>query len=100
MWNREALFFLVTNFMVVGGLASMDYVFAIEEYRILCSKEPSARFSLKLALKSIVSSTPKYDARLLDRLAEAVVCLKKKSQSMFLGSALFQGELRVDLIFL
>ena len=87
--------------MVVGGMASMDHAFAIEEYRILSSKEPSsADFSLKLALKGIISPTPQFDARILDRLSEAVVCLKKKSQSMFLGSALFQGSLRMDLIFL
>ncbi|PLB53209.1 Lycopene beta-cyclase [Aspergillus steynii IBT 23096] len=77
LWNglelEEAVFFLVTNIMVVGGLVCMDCVFAIEEYRILCSKESSTNFSLKLALKSV---------------------------SMFVGSALFQGSLRVDLIFL
>ncbi|KAH8424171.1 uncharacterized protein LDX57_001926 [Aspergillus melleus] len=105
LWNglelEEAVFFLVTNMMVVGGMASMDYAFAIEEYRILSSKKPSsADFSLKLALKGIVSPTPQFDARILDRLSEAVVCLKRKSQSMFLGSALFQGSLRMDLIFL
>ncbi|CAG8057835.1 unnamed protein product [Penicillium olsonii] len=98
---EEAFFFLVTNLMVVGGLASIDYGFAIEEYRVFTSGEESpAIFSMRFALKSVVNFDSNVDARIIDRLSKAVRCLQKKSQSMFLGSALFEGNLRIDLIFL
>ena len=85
--------------MVVGGLASIDYGFAIEEYRVFTSGEESpAIFSMRFALKSVVNFDSNVDARIIDRLSKAVRCLQKKSQSMFLGSALFEGNLRIDLI--
>lgn len=100
-FSREALFFVVTNLMIVGGLASFDYGIAIEETRILCSRASTPeRFSLRRALSSAIKQLPQFDTLILDQLSEAVVCLQKKSQSMFLGSALFQGALRTDLIFL
>ncbi|PWY96158.1 terpenoid synthase [Aspergillus sclerotioniger CBS 115572] len=94
---EEATFFLATNIMIVMGLAGCDYAFALEEYRGL--SEPASKSSLKGAILGLIKPMP-VDGRLVSALSQAVSCLKEKSQSMFLGSALFQGQLRIDLIFL
>ncbi|PYI09764.1 terpenoid synthase [Aspergillus sclerotiicarbonarius CBS 121057] len=95
---EEAIFFLATNLMVVMGLVGCDYAFALEEYRSLSQPASDKGSSLKAAL-GLINPMP-VDEGLISALSQAVSCLKDKSQSMFLGSALFQGQLRIDLIFL
>lgn len=97
--NREALFFLVTNMMVVIGLIGCDYAYALQEYEFLSQPASDTYITLRRALSLLARPLP-IDASLKTTLSQAVYCLQEKSQSMFLGSALFQGQLRIDLIFL
>ncbi|PWY65989.1 terpenoid synthase, partial [Aspergillus heteromorphus CBS 117.55] len=94
---EEAIFFLATNLMIVGGLVGFDYAFALEEYRVLST--PSAESSLKRTVLGLIQPVT-FDRGLISDLSQAVARLKDRSQSMFLGSALFRGQLRMDLIFL
>ncbi|KAE8385183.1 Squalene/phytoene synthase-domain-containing protein [Aspergillus alliaceus] len=99
---EEAVFFFLTNVMVVGGLIGCDYAFGIEELRRLCAKTDVQKkdIFLKDALLGIFKALPGTDTAAKDELARAVKRLQAKSESMFLGSALFHGNLRIDLIFL
>ncbi|BCR95009.1 uncharacterized protein AKAW2_12055A [Aspergillus luchuensis] len=95
---EEALFFLVTNMMIVLGLVGIDYAYALQEYKSLSRPAADKGTTLRTALTLLCS--PLSIDESLSALSQAVSCLQEKSQSMFLGSALFQGQLRIDLIFL
>lgn len=97
--SREALFFLVSNMMVVLGLVGCDYAYALQEYESLSQPASDVYITLRKALSLLARPLP-IDASLISALSQAVYRLQEKSQSMFLGSALFQGQLRIDLIFL
>ncbi|OJJ65921.1 hypothetical protein ASPBRDRAFT_667091 [Aspergillus brasiliensis CBS 101740] len=96
---EEALFFLVTNMMVVVGLVGCDYTFALQEYNSLSHPVLGNHITLRTAL-FLLARPLSIDESHISALSRAVYRLQDKSQSMFLGSALFQGQLRVDLIFL
>ncbi|CAK39303.1 terpenoid synthase [Aspergillus niger] len=96
---EEALFFLVSNMMVVLGLVGCDYAYALQEYESLSQPASDVYITLRKALSLLARPLP-IDASLISALSQAVYRLQEKSQSMFLGSALFQGQLRIDLIFL
>ncbi|PWY61927.1 terpenoid synthase [Aspergillus eucalypticola CBS 122712] len=89
--NREALFFLVTNMMIVLGLVGIDYAYALQEYKSLSRLAAYKGTTLRTALSLLCSPLS---------IDESLSALSQASQSMFLGSALFQGQLRIDLIFL
>ena len=87
--------------MVIGGLVTVDYAITIQDYKNLISDDFKQKdFTMKSTLQSFTNPPSRFDAKILSCLSRAVVCLQKKSQSMFIGSALFQGNLRTDLIFL
>ncbi|PYH94562.1 terpenoid synthase [Aspergillus ellipticus CBS 707.79] len=96
---EEAIFFLATNTMIIAGLVGCDYAFAIQEYRFLSEPITSHKSSLKATVLGLIHPIH-INEDLISDLCQAVERLKEKSQSMFLGSALFQGQLRIDLIFL
>ncbi|PYH44064.1 terpenoid synthase [Aspergillus saccharolyticus JOP 1030-1] len=100
--NREMLFFLLINVMIVFGLVGFDYACAMAEYNNICTgggPRPSPQDAFKDTLRT-VTHPPRIEERVVTDLQQAVARLHAKSQSMFLGSALFQGPLRVDLIYL
>lgn len=99
--KREALFFFVTNTMIVFGLVAMDQVIAVSEYY---AAKPEATAKPPSLARCLVLSCSDWqqdrDGAFLRTLSEAVDTVSRKSQSMFMGSAMFQGALRIDLIFL
>ncbi|KAF4594780.1 phytoene synthase [Ophiocordyceps camponoti-floridani] len=98
---EEAFFFFITSLLIVMGLVSIDHAVALAEYEAATS--PAAD---ELHLPSYGSIMISYlwrrrdplDLVFLQSLAEAVDLTSKKSQSMFIGSAIFEGALRIDLI--
>lgn len=100
--SREALFFLVTNVMIVMGLVAIDHAVAIAEYRIASSPGPGKQFPSygKLVLSYILAWDVPRESHFLRGLSNAVELVSQKSQSMFIGSAMFQGGLRIDLLML
>ncbi|RAL12652.1 terpenoid synthase [Aspergillus homomorphus CBS 101889] len=94
------VFFLITNVMIVFGLVGFDYAFALADYEHLCTGAgPTSRGSVRTALRALVQRT-QIQTTVIAELQDAVARLHAKSQSMFVGSALFQGALRIDLIYL
>ena len=95
---EEATFFLLTNALIVFGLATFDQYLAI----IYASPHlfPTIpRYPTPLMLvHSRLLSTSQLDYDRIDGIADAVERLKKKSRSFYLANALFSGRLRIDLI--
>ncbi|KAF7715187.1 terpene cyclase [Penicillium ucsense] len=99
---EEATFFLLSNVMVVFGMVTMDHAIALAQYDVVTSDSPGRSLpSLgKMAYSYMAQQRKPLDEGFLDGLCAAVTELSRKSQSMYLGSAMFQDGLRVDLIFL
>lgn len=103
---EEALFFLLTNVLVVWGLVACDYCLAVHDVsagwspgvqEALSSKGrgADARWALVQTIWQPYAELP--FARLQD-LHAATECLREKSKSFFLASALFEGGLQLDLL--
>ncbi|KAB8237013.1 Lycopene beta-cyclase [Aspergillus alliaceus] len=98
---EEAFFFLVTNVMIVFGLVSIDYAFALATCELVQSSEPTLSYpSYFQVLARFLTNKHRPNKRFVDNLARSVERLASSSQSMYMGSAMFQGPLRIDLIIL
>lgn len=89
--------------MVVLGMVTIDHAIALEQYGILVSESPrssmdSFRSLARASYSYLIGDGPTLDLQFLDNLQNAVKNLSEKSQSMYLGSAMFQDGLRIDLI--
>ncbi|RHZ66742.1 uncharacterized protein CDV56_108150 [Aspergillus thermomutatus] len=106
LWDHldveEALFFLLTNTMIVLGLVAVDHAVAIAQYEIASGSTSSSEMPSfqKLFSMYMIDRRMEHDERFLESLADAVQRVASRSQSMYMGSAMFQGQLRIDLIFL
>lgn len=97
---EEALFFLVTNSMIVMGSCAFDNAVAIlDAFPDIFPTVPGMPPPF-LMLKSLFTSTSRYDQERLDGLQNALTVLAKKSRSFYLASGVFNGRLRIDLILL
>ncbi|KIW35130.1 uncharacterized protein PV07_01845 [Cladophialophora immunda] len=97
---EEAVFFLLTNALVVWGATAFDNAVAILD------SFPS-RFPMVPGIpppttmfKALFLATSKYETRRLQGLRNALMVLAKKSRSFYLASGVFAGRLRIDLILL
>ncbi|KAI9720716.1 MAG: hypothetical protein M1828_005596 [Chrysothrix sp. TS-e1954] len=97
---EEAIFFLVTNCMVVLGLVAFDKAMAILQTFPDFFPETSLTPSPYLAMKALLLPREKYDDDRLLALSKAAEKLKAKSRSFYLASSAFSGQLRIDLIHL
>ncbi|KAJ4357251.1 uncharacterized protein N0V89_001826 [Didymosphaeria variabile] len=97
---EEALFFLLTNTLIVFGQLAFDNALAI--LYTFPKLFPSAAVlpSPIVLIKALFTPTSAYDEARLIGLQEAVVRLKRKSRSFYLASSTFQGQLRSDLMLL
>lgn len=87
--------------MIVNGLVAADYAIAMLD----CQKAQSIgdieeHFSIRKALTSFIAPEEKSRTSFVTGLRKSVQRLAISSQSMYMGSAMFQGPLRIDLIFL
>lgn len=121
---REALFFLVTNILIIFGSTTFDYAFSIicafpSQFPEL-SPSPSlstAFAALKMSFDSgfVLSSGDnlqelanidtrhsafRRDIVRLCSILDAVERIKGKSRSFWIASVAFEGRLKVDLILL
>jgi 15-cis-phytoene synthase/lycopene beta-cyclase len=97
---EEAFFFLVTNMLIVFGMAAFDNALAV--LHTFCPPNWVAPHfpSAILLMKALLKPTSQYDDERIFGLQEAVSRLRRKSRSFYLASGAFQGKLRVDLIIL
>lgn len=97
---EEAFFFLITNTLVVFGIAAFDKAVAV------CDAFPDqythAADSLPVVdlLRARVTPSSQYDMKRIVGIREAVARLSKKSRSFYLASSVFPGRLRIDLTLL
>ncbi|KAL8820811.1 MAG: hypothetical protein Q9223_001035 [Gallowayella weberi] len=97
---EEAIFFLVTNTLIVFGLIAFDNALAI--LNTFPRNFPNVQrlpSPVQLVRALLVSPSEFEDARIVG-LQEALKRLRKKSRSFYLASGCFQGRLRIDLILL
>lgn len=97
---EEAIFFLVTNVMIVFGLVAFDNALAILwTFPALFPVVPEIPSPI-LLVKALLTDTSAYDQERVAGIQQAVNRLQKKSRSFYLASSVFSGRLRIDLIFL
>jgi 15-cis-phytoene synthase/lycopene beta-cyclase len=97
---EEALFFLVTNMMIVLGQIAFDNALAVLYAFPTLFPDPPILPSPALLVRALWISPSQYDMDRLIGLREAVQRLKRKSRSFYLASSTFQGPLRMDLMLL
>jgi len=97
---EEAVFFLVTNVLIVFGLIAFDNAFAIlQTFPSLFPNLPSLPSPI-LFIHALLISPKEYDEERIKGLAQALARLRAKSRSFYLASGAFEGRLRADLVLL
>ena len=97
---EEAVFFVVTNVLIVFGLTAFDNALAIlQAFPSLFPCVPCLP-SPFLLVRALLIPTNKYDDNRLEGLQQALERLRAKSRSFYLASGVFQGRLRIDMILL
>ncbi|CAI6336820.1 unnamed protein product [Periconia digitata] len=97
---EEAIFFLVTNILIVFGQVAFDNALCILYTFPSIFPNPPLVPSPALLVKALLTASSKYDEARLTGLREAVDRLKRKSRSFYLASSTFQGQIRSDLLLL
>lgn len=97
---EEAVFFLITNTLVVWGATAYDNAVAVLDVFPEHFPHVPGTPSPYLLLRGLFLSTSKYDNDRLKGLREALFVLARKSRSFYLASGVFAGRLRIDLILL
>ncbi|KAK3637769.1 hypothetical protein LTR56_011975 [Elasticomyces elasticus] len=97
---EEALFFLLTNCLIVFGLVAFDNAIAIlHTFPSHFPKVPELP-SPVLLVKALLIPAATYDDDRILGLQQCVARLRAKSRSFYLASSAFQGRLRIDLVIL
>lgn len=97
---EEALFFLLTNCLIVFGLVAFDNAIAVlNAFPAHYPRVPSLPSPILLVQALLLPAAAYDDDRILG-LQQSVARLKQKSRSFYLASSTFQGRLRIDLIIL
>jgi 15-cis-phytoene synthase/lycopene beta-cyclase len=97
---EEALFFFLTNALIVCGQLAFDNALAVLYTFPTLFAHPSLLPSPAILMRALLTPCSKYDDARLMGLSEAVHRLKRKSRSFYLASATFPGPLRADLLLL
>ena len=97
---EEALFFVVTNTLVVFGLTAFENALAVlEALPDLFPAVPTLP-DPRLLMGASFLSPSKYNTSRISGIREALTNLSAKSRSFYLASSIFAGRLRVDLVLL
>ncbi|KAI8937595.1 hypothetical protein NX059_005309 [Plenodomus lindquistii] len=97
---EEALFFLVTNVLIVFGQLAFDNALAVLYSFPHLFPAPALLPSPATLIRALLIPCSRYDEVRLTGLRDAVSRLKRKSRSFYLASSTFQGPLRMDLLLL
>lgn len=97
---EEAIFFLITNTLVVFGIAAFDKAVAVCDAMPDIFPQPADALPIVSLLKARVLSPAQYDMRRIVGIREAVTRLQRKSRSFYIASSVFPGRLRIDLTLL
>jgi 15-cis-phytoene synthase/lycopene beta-cyclase len=97
---EEALFFFVTNTLIVCGQLAFDTSLSVLYAFPHLFPDPPTLPSPPLLWRALLTSAKQYDEARIVGLQEAVGRLRKKSRSFYLASSTFQGQIRTDLLLL
>ncbi len=97
---EEAVFFLVTNTLVVFGCCAFDNAIAILDVCPDLFPDLSPLPSPITLIDALLVPTTAYDSDRLIGLSNALTILSKKSRSFYLASGVFSRRLRIDLVIL
>jgi len=97
---EEAVFFLVSNILVVWGALAYDNAVAIIDVFPFHFPPVPGIPSPLLLLQTLFLPTTLYDTKRLKGLKVAFSVLARKSRSFSLASGVFAGRLRIDLVLL
>jgi 15-cis-phytoene synthase / lycopene beta-cyclase len=97
---EEALFFLVTNTLVVFGLTAFENALAVIEALPDVFPAVPTLPDPRLLMGALFLSPSKYNTARISGIREALTNLSAKSRSFYLASSIFAGRLRVDLVLL
>lgn len=97
---EEAIFFLITNTLVVFGIAAFDKAVAVCDAMPEHFPKPADSLPILSLLKARVLPSSAYDMERINGIKEAVARLQKKSRSFYIASSVFPGRLRIDLTLL
>ncbi|TGZ78407.1 terpenoid synthase, partial [Ascodesmis nigricans] len=97
---EEAVFFAITNVLIVVGLVTVDYALALHAaFPTLFPGATTGGEAIMGGLKALAwkwKGSPTEDEYW--GIPEAVEILREKSKSFYLASSVFEGRLRLDLI--
>jgi len=97
---EEAIFFLLTNTLIVFGLIAFDNAIAILDAFPFHFPSPSALPSPVTLVRALLLPASAYDSDRINGFKQAVTRLQQKSRSFYLASGVFDRRLRIDLILL
>ncbi|CAO2657692.1 Nn.00g038180.m01.CDS01 [Neocucurbitaria sp. VM-36] len=97
---EEALFFLITNTLIVFGQLAFDNALAVLYTFPKLFASPPLLPSPAILVRALLTPCSDYDDARLTGLKDAVHRLKRKSRSFYLASSTFPGLLRTDLLLL
>ncbi|KAF2704043.1 Lycopene beta-cyclase [Pleomassaria siparia CBS 279.74] len=97
---EEALFFLLTNTLIVFGQLAFDNALAVLYTFPDLYPNPPALPSPSQLVQALLVPASRYNKSRVVGLQDAVTRLKKKSRSFYLASSTFQGQIRTDLLLL
>lgn len=97
---EEAIFFLISNTLVVFGIAAFDKAVAICDAMPELFPQPADSLPIVSLLKARVLSSSAYNMDRINGIREAVARLQRKSRSFYIASSVFPGRLRIDLTLL
>ena len=97
---EEAVFFFLTNCLIVFGLVAFDNAIAILDAFPAHFPGRNNVPSPAQLVRALLLPASAYDDDRIIGLQQSVERLKKKSRSFYLASSTFSGRLRIDLIIL
>ncbi|KAK6533315.1 hypothetical protein TWF694_002267 [Orbilia ellipsospora] len=98
---EEALFFLVTNTLITFGQLAFDHALAvINGFPDMFDFPIPSWPSIMLMFNGLSIPVKKYSSKRILDLRDAIIKLQRKSRSFSLASSVFEGRLRIDLVFL
>ncbi|GAA5926944.1 uncharacterized protein JCM15063_000413 [Sporobolomyces koalae] len=95
---EEAVFFLLTNLMIVFGLIACDYCLAVHDLRSYDKGKSSAFPPLSDFLPILLNQPDAKQAQRIVDLRNAIEILEVHSKSFSTASMVFDGRLRLDLL--
>ncbi|GJN90298.1 hypothetical protein Rhopal_003306-T1 [Rhodotorula paludigena] len=95
---EEAVFFLLTNVMIVFGLAACDYCLAVYDIRSYDTGKSSTFPPLSQFLPILLWTPTEEQGQRIEDLRAAIDILSIHSKSFSTASMVFDGRLRLDLL--